>query len=148
MKILVIEDNPIKRSKIIAHLVSAGEVQVDEAASFNSGMVSALNSEYDFLLLDMSMPTFDRTGQSNGGRFRPMAGRDIALRLARAGRLPPFYVVTGYRDFGVGSQSMTIDDIDSSLRGLGERYLGYVYFDVANSGWKDGINSALKGIFR
>jgi len=148
MRILVIEDNPIKRSKIIAHLVSSCDAQIDEAASFNSGLVLALRNDYDLLLLDMSMPTFDRTDQSNGGRFRPMAGRDIAVRLARSGRLPPVYVVTGYRDFGVGSLSMTIADIDASLKELGARYLGYTNFDVANSAWKDGINSVLNGLIK
>lgn len=145
MSILLVEDNPLKRAKIREHLHSIDAGEVVEAESYNSGMTAAMRERFDLIILDMSIPTFDRGEGSNGGRFRSVGGRELASRLAKIGRLCPFFVITGYTDFSVNSTSMTIGEIDHSLRLLGESYLGFVHFDVSDSAWKDCISRAVRG---
>lgn len=117
----------------------ADQIDADfsEAASFNSGLRMALTRDFDLIILDMSMPTFDRTESTHGGRFRILAGKEIVTRLAKAGKLGALVILTGYKDFSVDSQSLSIDEIDASMKEYGESYLGYIMFDSADSVWKE-----------
>ncbi|MBJ9977074.1 response regulator [Pseudomonas sp. S75] len=137
MKILIIEDNIFKREKIINFLDEHFDFEVEAAASYNSGLSLAMKGGYEFIVLDMSMPTFDRSDTAQGGRFRTVAGKEIALKLKRLNKLVPFVVVTGYSDFSVDSKSLSIEQIDDLLSAVGDMYKGYVKFDSSNSVWKD-----------
>jgi len=143
MRILLIEDNPLKREKISEFIDTFDEVQLSEAASYNSGMNYLLAESFDLLILDMSMPTFDRTDASHGGRFRAVGGKEIAIRLSKLDRLVPFVVVSGYKDFSVGSQSLSIEQIDDSLRHIGSKYLGCIIFEAADSVWKEQLTEII-----
>lgn len=137
MNILVIEDNQLKRDKLCGFLSSSFDVTLFEAASYNSGLKALLNRNFDLLVLDMSMPTFDRTTATSGGRFRALAGKEIAVRLKKEGRLIPFVVVTGYSDFSVNAENLSISQIDEILKTLGDEYKGCVFFDAVESVWKE-----------
>lgn len=145
MKILIIEDNPLKREKVHEFIAENYEATLFEAASFNSGLNLALSEKFDLVILDMSMPTFDRTDTSHGGRFRVLAGKEIASRLAKAKRLVPFVILTGYKDFSVNSQSLSIEQIDESLRSMGSDYKGCIVFDAADSVWKERLSGIVDG---
>ena len=146
MNILVIEDNQLKRKKICDFLTTNFEVAIFEASSYNSGLNAVLARKFDLLVLDMSMPTFDRSSATNGGRFRPLAGKEIAVRLQKQKRLIPFVVVTGYSDFSVNAESLSISQIDESLKTLGEEYRGCVFFDAVESVWKENLLEIVRGI--
>lgn len=146
MKCLLIEDNPLKREKISEYLLSFQGITISEASSYNSGSARALQEDFDLIILDMSMPTFDRTGETHGGRFRVLGGKDIAMKLAKNGRLRPFVVVTGYKNFSVNSETLSIEQINDSLIALGDSYKGYIIFDSAESAWKGELSAVIKGI--
>ncbi len=144
MNILIIEDNPLKREKIREFLSDNFKVSLYEAASYNSGINMLLAGNFDLMVLDMSMPTFDRTDTTHGGRFRALAGKEIAYRLAKLRRSVPFVVLTGYKDFSVGTESLSIEQIDESLRSLGADYKGCIVFDTADSVWKDRLSGIIE----
>jgi CheY-like chemotaxis protein len=146
MNILVIEDNQLKREKICDYLTANFDVSLSEAASYNSGLNAVLAGRYDLLVLDMSMPTFDRTLATNGGRFRALGGKEIAVRLQKLKRLIPFVVVTGYSDFSVNAESLSISQIDEALKKLGDEYKGCVFFDAVESVWKEHLLEIVRGI--
>jgi len=137
MNILVIEDNHLKREKIVDYLHNDFQAEVSEAASYNSGLAMASERDFDFIVLDMSMPTFDRTDTDRGGRFRTLAGKEIAARLKKTNRLCPFVVLTGYTDFSDDTRNLTINQISDLLTAMGESYKGTIFFDSANSNWKE-----------
>lgn len=145
MNILIIEDNPLKREKIQEFISSNYDAQLFEAASYNSGINLVLSERFDLIILDMSMPTFDRTDATHGGRFRALAGKEIAAKLAKLKRLVPFVVLTGYKDFSVNSQSLSIEQIDESLRSIGRDYRGCIIFDAADSVWKEQLSEIIEG---
>lgn len=148
MNILIIEDNLLKREKINNFISSNYDAALFEAASYNSGLNMALSEKFDLLILDMSMPTFDRTDTTHGGRFRALAGKDIAVKLAKLKRLVPFVILTGYKDFSYNSQSMSIEQIDESLRSIGGDYKGCIVFDSTDSVWKERLSEIIDGEIR
>ncbi|MDW3713384.1 response regulator [Pseudomonas sp. 2023EL-01195] len=144
MDILVIEDNPLKREKIVEYLNQKSGLNIQEAASYNSGLTLAQERKFDLLILDMSMPTFDRSDSTHGGRFRAVAGKEIVARLKRSNKLVPFVVLTGFTDFRTDTQNISLEEIDSILAGLGEIYKGCVFFDSTNSVWKEKLSLVLE----
>lgn len=146
MNILIIEDNQLKREKICNFLSENFAATLYEASSYNSGLNAMQSRTYDLLVLDMSMPTFDRSTTTNGGRFRPLGGKEIAIRLQKQNRLIPFVVVTGYSDFSVNAENLSISQIDESLRTLGKEYQGCVFFDAVESVWKENLLEIVRRI--
>lgn len=146
MDILVIEDNPLKRKKISDFLLEFSGFSVVEAASRNSGINQAMIGSFDLMVVDMSMPTFDRTDVSHGGRFKVLAGKEIVSHLARRGRLAPFVVLTGYKDFSVNSENLSIEQIDDLLKVVGHVYKGCIVFDAADSFWKDRLLEVIESL--
>ncbi|MDY7530355.1 response regulator [Pseudomonas sp. Bout1] len=146
MKILVIEDNHLKREKVVDFLKSEHGAEVFEAAAYNSGLTIASESHFDFIVLDMSMPTFDRTETDRGGRFRTLAGKEIATRLKKLNRLSPFAVLTGYTDFSDDTRNLSIDQIRDLLTVMGDYYKGTIFFDSANSKWKETLSEIIENL--
>ncbi|WP_167365864.1 hypothetical protein [Pseudomonas salomonii] len=130
----------------MSFLNSAYDVELVEAASYNSGLVAAENGVYDFMIIDMSMPTFDRSETTQGGRFRAIAGKEIASKLSKAGKLAPFVVLTGYKDFSVNSQNLSIEQIHDLLSTLGEQYKGCIIFNSAEILWQEQLASVIGAI--
>lgn len=146
MNILIIEDNPFKREKVIEFIKITYDATLIEASSYNSGVNLALENNFDLIILDMSMPTFDRTDTTHGGRFRALAGKDIAIKLERAKKLVPFIILTGYKDFSVNSQSLSIYQIDETLKAMGDIYKGCIIFDAVNSVWKEELSKIIEEV--
>ncbi|RIJ12526.1 response regulator [Pseudomonas sp. 91RF] len=146
MKILLVEDNFFKREKVVDFLRTLGEIDVVEAASYNSGLTLALSENFDFLVLDMSMPTFDRTESDMGGRFKVLAGKEIVAKLRRQNRLVPFVILTGFADFSVETDKLNLGQINDLMALMGDAYRGTIFFDSANSTWNDYLSAAILGL--
>jgi len=143
MKILLVEDNFFKRGKIVDFINSIIGLDVVEAASYNSGLSLAISDDFDFLILDMSMPTFDRTESDMGGRFKVLAGKEIVAKLKKQNRLVPFVILTGFADFSVDTDKLNLDQINDLMALMGDAYRGTIFFDSANSKWKDELKSVI-----
>jgi len=143
MNILVIEDNLLKREKIVSFLVENFAASITEAASYNSGLTAAMSANFDFLVLDMSMPTFERSDSTQGGRFRSIAGKEIANKLKKLGKLPPFVVLTGYKDFSVKSENLSLDQIHDLLTTIGDNYKGCILFNSAETHWQEKLKEII-----
>ncbi|QPK17729.1 response regulator [Pectobacterium versatile] len=137
MNILVIEDNSLKREKIVTFLRYNFDHFIKEAASYNSGIIAATEQNYDFIILDMSMPTFDRNESTQGGRFRALAGKEVISKLNKLGKLTPFVVLTGYKDFSVDSRSLNLSQINDLLTTFGSDYKGCILFNSSETYWQE-----------
>jgi len=139
MRILLVEDNQLKREKIKDFIISRWDCEVEEALSYNTAIAFARKISFDFIILDMSMPTFDRTENDMGGRFRVFGGKEIAMKLEKFGMLPPFVVVTGYSEFKDESGKLDLVQIGDLLKGIGSQFLGVIPFESSNSEWKESL---------
>lgn len=146
MKILLVEDNHFKREKIIEFVKQFSNMTVLEAASYNMGLTLATADKFDLIILDMSMPTFDRTEAENGGRFRVLGGKEIATRLKKQNKLSPFVVLTGYSNFSNGRDKLSLAQINDLLAMFGDDYKGTIFFDSASSVWKEELTSVIENL--
>ena len=82
MKILLVEDDEHKMNDIIMYLkTTMKDVKIDTAYSIASGVETAMGNLYDLILLDMTIPNFDITETSDGGKSYKNGGEIIVKEL-------------------------------------------------------------------
>ena len=145
MNILIIEDDDNKRDHVVD--VARDHVQgahVLQAASYQSGLKKILGGGVDVILLDMTLPTFDRGPQEPGGRIRPFAGRHILEQLVRHKISARVVVVTGFEILGEAGSQMSLIELDQQLsKEFSNVYRGFVYYNPAQTEWRSRLIDAL-----
>lgn len=141
MKILIIEDDINKLTALSTFLSQYHEIKFNHQTSYNSGLKALIAEKYDLLLLDMSMPIYDVTVRESGGRPLPLAGRDILFQLRRRKICLKSIVITQYEDF----DGLSLQDLDLELqREFPDIYIGFVYYNITQDGWKEKLSVLLK----
>lgn len=138
MRFLIIEDNEAKSAQLSRFLESEFDgIVLGERRSYNTGLSAIKELVPDIVLLDMSMPTFDRRGTQTGGRTRYYAGRDVLSEMRRLNLASKAIVVTQFDTFGEGTQTRTLGELKSELEEeFPDRYLGTVYYHPSRFDWK------------
>lgn len=149
MKILLIEDDPNKQREIRDFLDDYfdSNCSIIERRSFQSGYQELLENQYELLLLDMSMPTFDIEQGESGGRSRPYAGKDILMRLKSKKIILPVIVITQFVRFGERSNYITLNELEEELKNkFSANYLKTVYYQSTSNEWKKLLKEVLDEI--
>lgn len=138
MKIIIIEDNEHKRKKVKDFILKVNKnIVIDEAYSYTSGLKKCLSLEYDLLVIDMTMPTYDKSNSESGGRFRTYGGKEIIRQLKRKKRELPFVVVSQYSKFSENNETLSLDEIAQQLKEISPNfYTETVLYDTSSSNWK------------
>lgn len=141
MNLLLIEDNEHKKKKLMDFIYSISSlINIDEASSYNTGLNKCLNGSYDLLILDMSMPTYDKSCQESGGRFRTYGGKDIIRKLKRKNLNIPFIIVSQYPKFNENSTTLSLKEIGDMLKEISpENYIKTIFYDTSSSDWKNNL---------
>jgi CheY-like chemotaxis protein len=148
MRALLVEDDENKRAQIL-RLVREGwpEAEIETAGSYRGGLDRIQNRQFDLVLLDMTMPTYDIDFDEEGGRPRAFAGRDILRQMERRGIAAPVVVVTQFDKFGEGGETKTRDQLDRELAAAHpSNYRGMVYYNTALEGWKEELTRKVEAL--
>ena len=139
MKIIIVEDNAIKRNKIVSFIkLNYNGFIIDEAFSYSSSIELIKKNDYDLLFLDMSIPTYDIKDKESGGRFRAFGGKDILKYLKRKKKLLPFIIITQYTTFSELRGTKTLEQITNEIcKSFSPYYLKTIFYDTASILWKD-----------
>lgn len=146
MKILIIEDNEHKRGKVCSFVRSIDEgIELREAFSFNSGVKAILSESLDLIILDMSLPTHDKSATESGGRFRVYGGKDIVRKMKRKSIETPFVILTQYSNFGEGDGRKDLSDIEKELeKTLPTQYISTIHYETSSHLWKEKLQRVIK----
>lgn len=144
-KILFIEDNLIKAESVIKLLQSQyPNFEVTLKDSFRSGLRDLMTNTYDFLLLDMSLPTWEREGVKKQEGFERFGGETIMREMKRKDKWIPTIVITMFSEFGIGKSFINLVDLDKHLKSeFGNFYHGYVKYSSSEKKWEDELIKAL-----
>lgn len=149
-KILFIEDDEDKREKVTAEVAFRfPDVSLDFASSFNTGLRMMIrNKSYSVVLLDMSVPNFDhKLGEPSEGPPESYAGKEILMQMKLRGISIPTIVVTMFDSFGDGESRQSAKELDEELmRAFSPSYLGMVYYNSAQEGWRSKLTKMLEGV--
>lgn len=149
MKILFIEDHPLKQAQINKFVLEKfSDCQIESKNSYISGLKELIknHNNYDVLLLDISMPNYDISSDDGGGDWMPLAGKNILKEMYLRDIPTKAIVVTMHGSFDDGTK---ITELDSELkREFYDNYIGYVFYSQLNEDWKDKICQLLKTLER
>ncbi|NEW00547.1 response regulator [Bacillus megaterium] len=146
MRLLLIEDDEHKARQIIDYLKSDynEHIDINQKRSYQSGIKEALKNDYDIILLDMSMPAFDRNPNQLSTNFRHFAGRDVLMELNRRNKIIKTVIVTQFDVFGEGKNQMDAMDLDKHLEEkFPNIYQGMIHYNASLSNWKAELLNSL-----
>jgi DNA-binding response OmpR family regulator len=150
VKLLVIEDDENKRQQVVSFLVETySHVEIVQRKSYQSGLKEILEHKADAILLDMTLPTYDKSPVESGGRLRHFAGREILGQMSRKGMKTAVIVVTGFESFGEDSASLSLAEIKDELgKEFPHLYKGAVYYSSDRNQWKVELQVFLDSILK
>jgi CheY-like chemotaxis protein len=145
---LLIEDDSAKANNIIAIInENFPAVKMDAEMSYQSGINQIFDKEYDFILLDMSLPSYDQVKGNFSGKPKGFGGSDILKEMRRYGKKSTVMVITQYNEFDGGLISMA--DLNDTLhKTYSELYQGYIVYNARRNDWKDSLISFLKTVVK
>ena len=142
MKILLVEDDEHKMNDIISYIDSLNKnIEVATTRSVESGVQAAVDNQYDLILLDMTIPNFDITEKSDGGKSYKNGGEIIVKELLDEEVEFRCAVITQYETFN----NETIDQISQRISNLcGGNYLGFVKYSTNTESWRQGLKEYIE----
>ena len=144
MKILFIEDHPLKQAQINRFVLEKfTDSKIEVKNSYISGLKALKENylNYDVMLLDISMPNYDISPEDGGGDWMPFAGKKILKEMYLRDIPTKVIVVTMHGSFDDGTK---ITELDRELQSeFSENYIGYVYYSQINEDWKDKLYQLL-----
>lgn len=141
MKILIIEDDPNKAHQIISFLKEDSKIsEIIYKKSYQSGLKELYENNFDFVLLDMSLPTYDINPGEDAYKFRHIAGYDILNELKRKNKSAKVIIMTQFERFGEGKQYISLTDLKMILRKeFPENYLVTISYHPGRTTWKEDL---------
>lgn len=148
MRVLLVEDFDDKANDIQAFLGQEfPEFDVKRCKAYNSAQETIFEGEenFDLILLDMSMTTFDLETDVSGGLPEPQAGRDLLEGMFLREIYTPVIVVTMYNVFGRKELSTFHKEL---LEDFPQNYKDYVYYSAQHSDWKKELKNKINKILK
>jgi CheY-like chemotaxis protein len=145
----LIEDSTPKAERITEFLERQfPALDVHTFGSYHSGLVAITELLPGIVLLDMTLPSFDRSVGSREGRLRPLGGYDLMRKLKLRNWMLPIIVVSQLEEFGDGQERVTFDEVmrqcAAEFPGL---FIGGVYFGQgANSAWQPELERLIRSV--
>ncbi|WP_186669097.1 hypothetical protein [Sporosarcina sp. BP05] len=146
MRVLVVEDDINKINKIETFLTNEFRyIEIEKSYSYNSGLRNILFNQYDLILLDMTMPTFDKDESSSyGGKLVQFAGKEILLQMRRRKIVTPTIVITQYATFGENDTLKSFVEMEKELKEeFSNNLVSMIYYEAGKSDWEIEIKELL-----
>jgi len=134
----LVEDDSLKAGRLTSFLGEKFSVlKIQVFGSYQSGLKAVELSTPDLLVLDMTIPTFDRGPNKREGRLRPLGGYDLMRKLKLKNIHPNVIVVTQLETFGEGEEQVSFSEISLRCKHeFPEMFLGSVYFRQGEATWQ------------
>ncbi len=140
-KVLVVEDDTLKSREIINFAKSINNnLSITHKASLNSGLFELTKNEYNLIILDMSLPTFDNNESEH---FQPYGGLLFLDEVKRKKYKVPIVIVTQYASFGEGKTETTLEEIDYKCKNKYPNFKEIIYYLDEN--WQERLKKYIVG---
>ena len=144
MKILLVEDVEGKANSIIRCIKEEfPECEVMTKSSYHSAAKEIFlhHNDFQLILLDMSMSTYDKNIEELGGVPEAMAGKRILEGMFLREIETKVVVVTMYDRFG----GEKLNELDKEFqKEYGDFYRGYVFFSFNKADWQRVLINKIK----
>lgn len=139
-KILIIEDDKYKCADIMSFITTVRPCDTFETAeSLSSGYKRAVQNHFDFLIVDLNIPNFDKKPGAIENTL-PNGGELLVKTMFNMGIKPRFLIMTQYENFG----NETLSTIENRLKNdFGELFYGTIHYASDTDNWKNNLQNIL-----
>lgn len=147
MKILLIEDEITKEQDVLDFLREwnlTSDVTVKH--SITSGIAEIRERQYDYILLDMSLPIYDNDDVAylEDNEFETFGGNYVLDELDRIEYAVSVIVITAFDILGEGSKQIELTQVEKGLReDYPDIFKGAVFYDASSVEWKEKLKEYL-----
>jgi CheY-like chemotaxis protein len=144
-KVLFIEDNKTKIEDVKSYISEKyKDINLTIKESFTSGLRELFTNDYDFIFLDMSLPTREGVTNNSLNNFEQLGGHKILNEMKRKNKIIPTILITMFSEFGVGQSFMDLNEVDEMCKKqFNEFYKGVVFYTLREDSWKEKLNGYL-----
>lgn len=142
-KILIIEDDKIKIERLIFFLDSYSTTIKE---SFQSGVLELKNNymNYDLLILDMTIPLWEKGNNDLGGNYEQFGGEKILREMKRRKLFLPTILFTMFDVFPTKEGNLTFDEINILFKKeFSNFYIGAVFYNANEDNWQFEMSSLI-----
>lgn len=140
-KVLVVEDDALKGRQIVNFTKSINNnIIITQKGALNSGLLELTKNEYDLVILDMSLPTFDN---NESDHFQPYGGLLFLDEVKRKKYKVPVVIVTQYASFGEGEGETTLEEIDFNCKNKYPNFKEIIYY--LDDNWQKKLKKYIAG---
>lgn len=135
-KILIIEDDKIKIERLSIFFADE-EINIKE--SFQSGLSEIKNNKlaYDFLVLDMTIPLWEKGNNDLGGNYEQFGGEKILREMKRRKLFLPTILFTMFDIFPTKEGNITFNEVNNIFKKeFSDFYIGAVFYNSNEDNWQ------------
>lgn len=145
-KVLIIEDDKIKIERL-RDFFSDSEICVKE--SFRSGVLELKQNfqNYNFLILDMTIPLWEKGNNDLGGNYEQFGGKKVLKEMKRRKLLLPTILFTMFDIFPTPKGNITFKEIDKVYKKeFSDFFVGAVFYSANEEDWKTELSTLISTI--
>ncbi len=145
-KILIIEDDKIKIERLSAFFKN-DHFTIKE--SYQSGMIELKGNsdKYDFLILDMTIPIWEKGNNDLGGNYEQFGGERVLRELKRKSISIPTILFTMFDVFPTKEGNITFEEMDANFKTKFPNYCGAVFYSGNEDNWKNNLLTKINQIY-
>jgi DNA-binding NarL/FixJ family response regulator len=138
MKVLIIEDDDLKMTKISDFLkLNYPDFDIKITKSWKSGLKSLVTNVFELTILDMSIPTFDVNCKESGGVFNTFGGEELLKEIKRRSLNTKVIIFTQFEYFGDDDHLESLSDLSTKISdSFPESYIATVFFSAIDNEWE------------
>jgi CheY-like chemotaxis protein len=144
--ILIVEDDTFKYDRIVACLTGLSDSPSTHIPRSVQAAVKMLGDQtFDFILLDMSLPTHDLKPGGGSGTNLLSGGLEVIMELSFMKRTDNVIVITQYPEVEIEGELVPISNVHSTLRDMFEaNIVAVILYRQESSEWENDLARALR----
>lgn len=148
-KCLIVEDDKYKAKDIKDVIKLHFEVDVTIKKSYKSGLKEILSTNYDFILLDMSMPTSDEELSEYKWTPKHFAGKELMIQMQYRRINAPVIIMTQFETFPDGLEEISLKNLVTTLEDLDfEGYVETIFYKMIGTKWQEQLIRSINSIIK
>jgi CheY-like chemotaxis protein len=146
VRILIVEDDTFKLVAICDALCGLGNAQISVAKSLRTAMTELEDHVFDFVVLDMAIPSHTSDVGAVDTYSQPVGGLDVLLFLESAGRLERIAILTQHPTVEYDRRHVPLKDLVKTLNIDGITNVAGAILFTETGDWKAPLLQAMEGL--
>lgn len=136
MRILIVEDDAFKLNAIRAVLSEVADIHIEVATSLRAAMTRLEEQVFEFVVLDMAIPSHTSDVGAVDTYSQPVGGLDVLLFLAASGRSERVAILTQHPTVEYDRRHVPLRDLRRTLKDDGIANVAGAILFTESGEWK------------